>query len=237
KTSSGSFSSGRSGKISSGGRSSSASFSVRSSSGRSISETWGPRVISFPAAQKRKMSPITMTELQIITRGSIAPPLMKGNLSYLRARSQSIAQFPSPLSAPTACACKNFELIRPAPAGKLGLVKNPPWLEIFIVGMLGIAGGVHYAAHVRAPWPPGVRVREEPRQQKVEQPKSWTMKGYEITPLAAYQIRARVLHTEAYHFDRESDLSPVDWALGWRSMSDSAALKRLRISQGGRWYF
>ena len=103
--------------------------------------------------------------------------------------------------------------------------------------MLGIAGGVHYAAHVRAPWPPGVRVREEPRQQKVEQPKSWTMKGYEITPLAAYQIRARVLHTEAYHFDRESDLSPVDWALGWRSMSDSAALKRLRISQGGRWYF
>lgn len=35
---------------------------------------------------------------------------------------------------------------------------------------------------------------------------------------------------------RESDLSPVDLALGWGKMSDERVLDSIDISQSGRWY-
>jgi hypothetical protein len=43
------------------------------------------------------------------------------------------------------------------------------------------------------------------------------------------------LSTEDYGYDRESDLSPVDLALGWRQMSDESILEHFSISQGARW--
>lgn len=60
--------------------------------------------------------------------------------------------------------------------------------------------------------------------------------GYSIEPLADYTVRARVLSIERYRMGREADLSPVDFALGWGPMSDSAVLDRLTISQSNRWY-
>ena len=103
--------------------------------------------------------------------------------------------------------------------------------------LIGTFFWVHHLANSPRALPPGPVVREEPEQTLIEGGKPWLLKGYTITPLATYRIRARVLRTERYHFDRESELSPEDLALGWRSMSDSANLKRLSISQGGRWYY
>ena len=45
-----------------------------------------------------------------------------------------------------------------------------------------------------------------------------------------------VLSSESYHFEAESELVPTDLALGWGPMSDSSVLKRLHITQSGRWY-
>jgi hypothetical protein len=61
--------------------------------------------------------------------------------------------------------------------------------------------------------------------------------NYQVTPVAEFSLKARVLSTDAYHVGREADLSPVDLALGWGPMSDSAVLDRLQISQGNRFYF
>jgi hypothetical protein len=66
---------------------------------------------------------------------------------------------------------------------------------------------------------------------------SFSMKDFRITPAAEFSLEARVLSTEAYHVGREADLSPIDLALGWGPMSDSAVLDRLKISQGNRFYF
>ena len=60
--------------------------------------------------------------------------------------------------------------------------------------------------------------------------------GYVIETLASYEVRARVLSIERYRMGREADLSPLDFALGWGPMSDTAVLDRLSISQSGRWY-
>jgi hypothetical protein len=61
--------------------------------------------------------------------------------------------------------------------------------------------------------------------------------GYTVTPVARYQIRAKVLSIARYQFGREADLSPVDLALGWGPMSDAATIEKLTFSQSSRWYF
>jgi hypothetical protein len=65
----------------------------------------------------------------------------------------------------------------------------------------------------------------------------FSVEGYQITPEAEFSLEARVLSTEKYYMGREADLSPIDLALGWGPMSDSAVLERLHISQGSRFYF
>jgi hypothetical protein len=60
---------------------------------------------------------------------------------------------------------------------------------------------------------------------------------YRIVPLARFKVKARVLGSERYRFDREADLVPVDLALGWGPMSDSAVLEHIDIRQSERFYF
>ena len=55
--------------------------------------------------------------------------------------------------------------------------------------------------------------------------------------MAEFEIEARVLAKETYTMGRESELSPLDLALGWGTMSDSEVLKQLSISQGNRFYY
>ncbi|HEX4846434.1 MAG TPA: hypothetical protein VFV26_09465, partial [Geothrix sp.] len=67
--------------------------------------------------------------------------------------------------------------------------------------------------------------------------KPWVFRNHTLTPLAVFEIQARVLGAERYRFDRAAELSPVDLALGWGPMSDSRVLDAFRIDQRDRWYF
>ena len=83
--------------------------------------------------------------------------------------------------------------------------------------------------------PPGVLVPDEPTQRLVKQA-SFTRGDYELTPLADFDLEARVLSVEKYRTDGGARLSPIDFALGWGPMSDSAVLAHFRITQGGRFF-
>ena len=83
---------------------------------------------------------------------------------------------------------------------------------------------------------PGVLAPDEPYQREVYRPRIREINGYRIDALASFDIRARVIATERYWFDPGSALSPLDLVLGWGAMSDSAVLKQISISQGGRFY-
>jgi hypothetical protein len=85
-------------------------------------------------------------------------------------------------------------------------------------------------------YPPGVLVNENPYQKDIMNGKPWEKGDYKITPLANFHLNARVLSEDWYHMDRESDLAPVDLALGWGEMSDQVNLDKIDISQGSRWY-
>ena len=60
--------------------------------------------------------------------------------------------------------------------------------------------------------------------------------GYSMTNLQPYTGEFRVLSKENYNFGRESEISPVDFALGWDKMADPEVYKQLSIRQSNRWY-
>jgi len=83
--------------------------------------------------------------------------------------------------------------------------------------------------------PPGVLVKEQPVQVEVGS-SVFRFDDYILTRRARFEVRARVLSKEPYYLGRTADLSPIDLALGWGVMSDSAVLDEIDISQSGRWY-
>jgi len=85
--------------------------------------------------------------------------------------------------------------------------------------------------------PAGVLVAEAPVQTPPSGSISFQHEQYQLTALAQFALEARVLSRQDYHLDRESQLAPVDLALGWGGMSDSAVLNQLDIRQSGRFYF
>lgn len=92
-------------------------------------------------------------------------------------------------------------------------------------------------SHRERSHPPGAIAESEPHQQPASAVPHFERNGYRIEPLQRFDIEARVLAASTYRLDREADLAPVDLALGWGPMSDSAVLDQISISQSGRFYF
>jgi hypothetical protein len=112
------------------------------------------------------------------------------------------------------------------------------WKTLLIVVLISY-GAFHYLQTRPVVVPPGAGeiASAGPLQYEVTGNPYLQKGGYHFTPLASYDITARVLSVETYYFGREADLSPVDLALGWGPMSDDAVLKDIRITQGGRFYY
>lgn len=85
-------------------------------------------------------------------------------------------------------------------------------------------------------YPPGVLVASAPVQQPPGDVPLLRQDDFVITPVARFEVEARVLSTKRYRGKREADLSPIDLALGWGPMSDQAVIDRLDISQKVRFY-
>ncbi|MCB1559722.1 MAG: hypothetical protein KDI75_01270 [Xanthomonadales bacterium] len=83
---------------------------------------------------------------------------------------------------------------------------------------------------------PGRQAPDPPQQRPPAESTTFQHRVFRITPMADFQLRARVLGSARYRFDEGAALSPLDLALGWGRMSDPAVYGRLSISQSGRWY-
>jgi hypothetical protein len=84
--------------------------------------------------------------------------------------------------------------------------------------------------------PAGILVPYEPDQENIAAPRQWQFKNSQVTELANFRVRARVLLTEHYWWGREAGVSPVDLTLGWRIMSNQEILDGLRIYHMRRAY-
>jgi len=98
-------------------------------------------------------------------------------------------------------------------------------------------GAWHWFVNRPVTAPDGVLAQDEPRQVDVANGETLQIGRWTLTVRATYQVRARVLAREQYHFDALSDLVPEDLALGWGPMSDNRVLKTIDISQSNRFYY
>lgn len=86
-------------------------------------------------------------------------------------------------------------------------------------------------------WRPGVLAVEAPRQTEAPPQTIGVADGYQLITRAAFTAKVRILGIERYRFDSLAAVAPLDFAVGWGAMSDTAVLDQVRVSQGGRYYF
>lgn len=105
-----------------------------------------------------------------------------------------------------------------------------------VLALAAVGAGVAALVEGRAiDHPPGVLAPDQPWQQLVQRP-PFAYGDYQLTPLADFEVEARVLSVEKYNMDGGARVSPIDFALGWGPMSDSAVLSHFRIDQGARFF-
>lgn len=109
--------------------------------------------------------------------------------------------------------------------------------KLLLVAVVLVAfGAARWAAQRPLARSAGTLVSAEPRQTSPVDDAPVAFGDFELTPLADFELEARVLSREDYSFGTESQLSPTDLALGWGRMSDSAVIGQLEIGQSARFY-
>lgn len=110
------------------------------------------------------------------------------------------------------------------------------WKRLLIVAAIGWAAysawekrSVHHGA--------GILASRAPQQELLSGEPAFEYNGYRITPLATYNVEARLLSREEYRMGREAELSPIDFGIGWGRMSDEAVLQQIDISQSNRFMY
>lgn len=87
----------------------------------------------------------------------------------------------------------------------------------------------------------GLSPGSEPIQERIREDQTITLttsKGsFTVTPVADYEVTARVVGIERYSSGWESQLSPVDLALAWGELSNLDYHQYISYSQRGRWYY
>jgi hypothetical protein len=84
---------------------------------------------------------------------------------------------------------------------------------------------------------PGEVAAADPLQAELDAPQTLTRGDFQVIPRARFSAAVRVLGRERYRLGPLADVSPLDIAVGWGPMSDSAVLADIDIAQGGRFYF
>jgi len=84
--------------------------------------------------------------------------------------------------------------------------------------------------------PPGILAPAAPFQKNFARPIDLPRSGYRLEARAEFEITARVISRSRFRFDPMAHFMPVDFALGWGRMSDSAVLDRISCSQSHRFY-
>lgn len=88
----------------------------------------------------------------------------------------------------------------------------------------------------RAEMPAGSLLDQEPIQKSISK-KTINKDNFKFDLFAEFRVEALVLAQKNYSMDAESEISPVDLALGWGPMSKPPVVRQLRISQSNRFYW
>lgn len=109
------------------------------------------------------------------------------------------------------------------------------------VGIILVAaalyGAYDYVSSRPIDWAAGELVADDPAQTNFEGANPIPLEGFELLPRARFSAEVRVLSHERYRAGELAEISPLDLAVGWGPMSDSAVIEGLDISQSNRFYY
>jgi hypothetical protein len=111
-----------------------------------------------------------------------------------------------------------------------------PFLKLLLAVYIGW-GAWNWFTNRPVNAPDGVLAPAEPVQIDMPSGQKVSLARWTLTVRASYQVTARVLGVERYHFDTLANLVPEDLALVWGPMSDNRVLAALDISQSHRFYY
>jgi len=111
------------------------------------------------------------------------------------------------------------------------IIKNTVVL-VMLVSSIGL--GLKSCWHNR--WVVSPPVTGSPIQEPLPSSMPFEYKGYTLTPVASFSIKAKLLSSEEYHSDEGAKLSPIDYALGWDKMSQDEIIEQLGIAQDHRFF-
>jgi hypothetical protein len=111
-----------------------------------------------------------------------------------------------------------------------------PVLKAILLGYIAWGAWQWYSDRPFHP-PDGILAAGDPQQTELTSGDKLQVGHWTLTARAHYQVTARILSRERYHFDALADLIPEDLALGWGPMSDNRVLRSIDITQGNRFYY
>jgi hypothetical protein len=124
----------------------------------------------------------------------------------------------------------------------MSLARLAPWLLAVVL----LVSGWQYLDARPQTWQPGIIAPDDPVQQELDDaggsadaaPAGVALRRGDFTALPRARLSAvvRVLSHQRYRFDPIASAVPVDLAVGWGPMSDTAVIDALEISQGARFY-
>ena len=126
------------------------------------------------------------------------------------------------------------------PTGLRALLVIPPSIVILaLVLNTLLLQGITPSNTLAAEYPfiDGEVIERFPEQNPLPAHFRMKLDGYNIRPLATFNMRARVLAMKIYYEDRESEVSPIDFVMGWGPMSDASVIRQFTIEQKNRWCF
>ncbi len=109
-------------------------------------------------------------------------------------------------------------------------------LLIAAAALLVLLGVLKHRQHSAVDPGPGVLAAEAPAQVDLHHGARLQKGDTTLATRAHFDVTARVLSRKDYSWGEGSDLVPIDLALGWGRMSDSAVLAHIDITQSGRFY-
>ena len=94
---------------------------------------------------------------------------------------------------------------------------------------LAAYGGIQHFKNRPQVWEHDQYVSSPPFQRAVLSPTPWNSKQFKITPLARYEISARVIQIQRYYFDQMSSVSPIDFGVVWGEVSKQSSIDEMNF--------
>ncbi len=99
-------------------------------------------------------------------------------------------------------------------------------------------GGIYYYWITRpVTHGPGEVAPHHPRQTMSYDNQSFEYKSFNLTPVANFKAEVRLLSKKKYLHDKQAELAPYDFVIGWGPMSDERNLDHILIKQADRSFY